>query len=714
MDIYGMCMLKKQFKYSGIATAFCLLYPSIASAHTEHSTETLTVIGHQAQIATPDFHTTIESTTPEAQTSATAGALLKNVTGVTVSGTGIANGSNILMRGYDQKGVKIIVDGIHQPLENTMNNLGGLFIESSLIKRVDVKHGSSSIRYGEGAMGGVVSFNTLDPQSILVGDNKLGAKLFSAVSTADRHFTYGGVIAGKHDIAEGLLAYSQRQRGAIRLADGNDMDNNEHIKNYFIKAYLYPTENQTFIFAGRHYDNEGEQRQVLHRMGGYGRYESNQMARSTQQKNYSITHHLAPESHRWLDLTTYLYYSQFKINQTYLTDNSSSGKVGLEEKRTQSTYGLKSENHFTFHLFNDLLSQSGFFGVEGYEQKMISDDNAKNFPLATMRYGATWVQSTISTPLLPLSLSGGARYHYYKNNPNDELDEFFNKKTTIQALKHATDYQGITENIALTFTPTNWLQLYSSYSTALRAPTLSEMFNDSFHFKAFMWKAHWVPNPHLKPERNSTWEYGTRLSFNNLLTSNDNLVLKAAYFDTTSKDYITYGPWHTKTIAGLINLQAFNIPKALIEGIDMSLRYTHPWLSVGLNYNRTKTLELTTFETISPVRPETLTAFVHIPVATTPFSLGWSAQFASKTANKGTHVGKAKHVKGKQTNRLQELIQQYPGYGIHDFSISYQSQKNKDIQAALVLSNAFNYEYYSAMGVPQEGRNIKMSMSYRW
>ncbi|MGC6563801.1 hemin receptor, partial [Escherichia coli] len=91
-------------------------------------------------------------------------------------------------------------------------------------------------------------------------------------------------------------------------------------------------------------------------------------------------------------------------------------------------------------------------------------------------------------------------------------------------------------------------------------------------------------------------------------------------------------------------------------------------------------------------------------------SLGWSGKFASATENRGTHKGRAPHVKGKTTNRMQELITQYPGYGIHDFSISYQSQHNKDIQAALVLANAFNREYFSAMGVPQESRNIKMSV----
>ncbi|MEQ4923591.1 TonB-dependent receptor domain-containing protein [Proteus hauseri] len=728
MDIYGMCMLKKQFKYTNIAAALCLLYTPIAFAQLENSgTETLTVIA--TTNTTPDFHSTIDTTTASAQTAATTGEMLKEVAGVTLSGTGVTNGANLLMRGYDQKGVRIIVDGIQQSTENTINNLGGLFIDPALIRRVDVKHGSSAVLHGEGAMGGVVSFQTLEPRSLLTEDKNLSAKLFTSVSSADRHFTYGGIIAGRYNIVEALIAYSQHQRGPIRLADGEIMDNHEYVKNYFAKAHLYPTESQTFILSARHYDNRGEQREVLHRMGGYGKNESNQVSRDTQQKNYALTHHYAPEANSWLDLTTHLYYSQFDINQTFLTDtslssyqlkNKNQGKIGSYEARTQTTYGLKLENHAKTHYFA-LINHSFILGSEVYRQKMLSNEQAKNFPLAQMDYAASWLQNTFSTPLLPLSLTAGIRYHYYQNNPHEELNTFFNKfeNSKLIATKHKASYQGTSENVKLTFTPTHWLQLYTSYSTAFRAPTLSEMFNDSLHFKMRLpllgtTSAHWVPNPNLKPEKNRTWEYGGQLAFSNLLTKQDKLSINAVYFDTESKDYITYGPWQDKSIGGVLNLQAFNIPKALIDGIDIGLRYTHPYFSMGLSYNRTKTLELTTNETISPVRPEILTTFVSIPVIKTPFSLGWSGQFASATANKGTHKGRAPHVKGKNTNRMQELIQQYPGYGIHDFSISYQSQENKDIQAALVLANAFNYEYFSAMGVPQEGRNIKMSVSYRW
>ncbi|HIE4214883.1 TPA: TonB-dependent receptor domain-containing protein [Proteus mirabilis] len=724
MDINGMSMLKRNFKYSTLATAICLLYTPIIHAQVEKpQTDTLTVIGQQDSEVT-DFQSLIDTRSAQAQTAPTVGKMLRYIPGITLSGSGVTNGANIMMRGYDQKGVKILVDGISQPLENTMNRLGGIFLEPSLISRINVKHGASSTLHGDGAMGGVVSFYTLDPHSILSSDQQLGAKIFSSISSADHHFSYGGIIAARHDIAEGLFAYSQRQRGPLLLANGEKMENHEHIKNFFAKAYLYPTENQTLLFSARHYSNAGKQREVLHRMKGHGNDTSNQMQRETLQKNYAITHYYTSDTNSWLDLTTYIYYSQFNINQTYLTDNKLTaadlrnkvqGKIGTLESRTQSTYGVKLEDHAKINWF-DTFAQSFIVGTELYQQKMVSNEPTKNFPLAKMNYIAGWVKSSFNTPILPLTLTTGVRYHYYKNIPGKELNTFFSRFTSklLQAKKHASSYQGISENITLTYTPTNWLQLYSTYSTSSRAPTLSEMFNDSFHFKLFVFDSHWVPNPDLQPEKNSMWEHGANFSFQHMLSQHDRLSLKLAYFDTKSIDYITYGPWNANSIFGKINLQAFNIPKALIEGADLSLHYFHPLITIGLSYNRTHTLELTTRETISPVRPEVLTAFIEFPIPKTTLSLGWSGKFASATENKGTHIGQAPHVKGKTTNRLQEEIVQYPGYGIHDFSISYQSQNNKDIQAALVLSNAFNKEFYSALGVPQEGRNIKMSVSYRW
>lgn len=744
MDINGMSMLKRNFKYSTLATAICLLYTPIIHAQLEKpQTDTLTVIGQQDSEVT-DFQSVVDTRSAQAQTASTKSQMLKNVPGITISGTGITNGSNVMMRGYDQRGVKIFVDGIHQPIDNTMNKLGGLFIEPSLISRVKVKHGGSSVEHGSGALGGVVSLSTFHPNELLNANKNLGAKLFSSFSSADKHFSYGGIIAGRYRLVEGLLAYSQRERGPIRLADNSVLNNQESVKNYFAKAYIYPTEEQTVIFSARRYNNAGEQREVLARMGGYGRRDSNNMYRATEQNDISLTYHLNSFNYSWLDLTTQLYYSQFKIAHKFLTDKRKEiypdmeSVLGNLEKRTQYTYGMKVENAFNLNYFQDRLTQAVTIGIDAEKQKMVSNNKAKNFPLSHMDSASGWVNNTFSTPLLPITLIAGLRYNYYQNVPDNSktLDYYkdLNEKGDMTSVdKYQKTYQNISKNIALRLTLTKWLQIYSSYSVAFRAPTLSEMYNDSVHFtipsplNKKSYDARWVPNSTLEPETNRTWEHGINLQKNALLFTNDQINIKASYYNTESIDHITYQQWyHSRKPIQLKNshialspikdprevalFQSVNLPKALIHGFDVRLLYSHPYIAMGLNYSQTKTLELSSLETISMIRPETLTAFINIPIIKTPFSVAWSGKFAGPTAKKGIH----KYPGSKEvTTRLKEDLQQYPGYGVHSFAVNYQSN-NKDIQASLVLDNAFNKVYYSTVGVPQEARNIKMSVSYRW
>lgn len=745
MDINGMSMLKRNFKYSTLATAICLLYTPIIHAQVEKpQTDTLTVIGQQDSEVT-DFQSVVDARSAQAQTASTTSQMLKNVPGITISGTGIANGSNVMMRGYNQKGVKIFVDGIHQPIDNTMNNLGGLFIEPSFISRIKVKHGGSSVEHGNGALGGVVSFSTLHPNELLNANKNLGAKLFSSFSSADKHFSYGGIIAGRYQLVEGLLAYSQRERGPIHLADNSILNNHERVKNYFAKAYIYPTEEQTLIFSARRYNNAGEQREVLARMGGYRKRDSNNMYRATEQNDISLTYHLNSYNYSWLDLTTQLYYSQFKIAHKFLTDTrkelypSMESVLGNLEKRIQYTYGMKVENAFNLNYFQDRLTQAVTIGIDAEKQKMVSNNKAKNFPLSHMDSASGWVNNTLSTPLFPITLIAGVRYNYYQNVPDNSktLDYYkdLNKKGDMtSADKYQKTYQNISKNIALRLTLTNWLQIYSSYSVAFRAPTLSEMYNDSVHFTVRSpfnkksYDARWIPNSTLEPETNRTWEHGINLQKNALFFTNDQLNIKASYYSTESIDHITYQQWYNsrplvqstnknipayspiKDIREVALFQSVNLPKALIHGFDVRLLYSHPYIAMGVNYNQTKTLELSSLETISMVRPETLTAFINVPIIKTPFSVAWSGKFAGPTDKKGTHKYPGSD---EVTTRLKENIQQYPGYGVHSFAINYQSN-NKDIQASLVLDNAFNKVYYSTVGVPQEARNIKVSMSYRW
>lgn len=60
-------------------------------------------------------------------------------------------------------------------------------------------------------------------------------------------------------------------------------------------------------------------------------------------------------------------------------------------------------------------------------------------------------------------------------------------------------------------------------------------------------------------------------------------------------------------------------------------------------------------------------------------------------------------------------MQQQSGYGVSDFYLSYQGEGSLNgFGSSVVLGNAFDKQYYSSQGIPQDGRNAKLLVSYQW
>lgn len=114
-------------------------------------------------------------------------------------------------------------------------------------------------------------------------------------------------------------------------------------------------------------------------------------------------------------------------------------------------------------------------------------------------------------------------------------------------------------------------------------------------------------------------------------------------------------------------------------------------------YNRTRGKDTDTGEYISSINPDTVTSTLNIPIAHSGFSVGWVGTFADRS----THISSS--------------YSKQPGYGVNDFYVSYQGQQAlKGMTTTLVLGNAFDKEYWSPQGIPQDGRNGKIFVSYQW
>lgn len=108
-------MSRPQFtslRLSLLALAVSATLPTFAFA-----TETMTVTATgnaRSSFEAPMMVSVIDTSAPENQTATSATDLLRHVPGITLDGTGRTNGQDVNMRGYDHRGVLVLVDGVRQ------------------------------------------------------------------------------------------------------------------------------------------------------------------------------------------------------------------------------------------------------------------------------------------------------------------------------------------------------------------------------------------------------------------------------------------------------------------------------------------------------------------------------------------------------------------------------------------------------------------------
>jgi len=648
-----------------LALAIVSALPGAAVAATDNMTVTATGNARSAFEA-PMMVSVIDATAPENQTASSAADLLRHVPGLTLDGTGRTNGQDVNLRGYDRRGVLVLVDGVRQGTDT--GHLNSTFLDPALIKRIEIVRGPSALLYGSGAMGGVIAYDTADAKDLLQAGQTSGYRVFGTAATGDHSLGMGASAFGRTDTLDGLVAWSSRDRGDIRQGGGGTAPNDESINNMLAKGSWQMDRAQSLSGSLRYYNNAAQEPKNPQTLDADD--SSNPMTdRSTIQRDVQLGYHIAPEGNDWLNADARLYWSEARINAQNID--------GTGEFRQQTTKGGKVENRT--RLFADsFASHLLTWGGEYYRQEQEPSGATTGFPDASIDFSSGWIQDEITLRDLPITLLGGTRYDNYSGSSDGYED---------------VDADKWSSRAGITLSPADWLMLFGSYAQAFRAPTMGEMYNDAKHFSiGRFYTNYWVPNPNLRPETNETQEYGFGLRFDDLWLSDDALEFKASYFDTHAKDYIS-----TAVDFAAATTMSYNVPNAKIWGWDVMAKYSASLFNLDVAYNRTRGKDTDTGEYISSISPDTVSSKLDVPLAQSGFSVGWIGTFADRS----THVSSS--------------YSHQPGYAVNDFYVSYQGQQAlKGVTTTLVLGNAFDKEYWSPQGIPQDGRNGKIFVSYQW
>ena len=149
----------------------------------------------------------IEETVPQTFTDT-----LLDIPNVDVESSSSVMFSRIRIRGSEPNQITYLVDGLRQDDTTAAGNqFIGIFIDSELLKQVEVKRGGGSSLYGNGGIGGTLSVTTKSPADFLAGtDKNYGVKVKTGYASDTKEWQKSAYVFGRHDIWDVIVGVNRR------------------------------------------------------------------------------------------------------------------------------------------------------------------------------------------------------------------------------------------------------------------------------------------------------------------------------------------------------------------------------------------------------------------------------------------------------------------------------------------------------------------------
>lgn len=447
------------------------------------------------------------------------------------------------IRGIDGNRVLIQVDDIRLPSSFQFGdavtvgqgfNLGRDFFDTEILRTAEILRGPASTLYGSDALGGAVSYFTLDPTELIDAVGRDSAATGSTnFDSRNSGVTSTLVQVNRFDNIDTLLAYSRRDASeAENIGDDQDSDRNSLLG----KLVYNLTETSSVDFTVEHFDNDVDtttseenlplisgittrfeeevdtNRTRLSLAYKYDNVDSNSFLDFAQARLYFQDSRTQEENERVFlpfDFRTFrpstipaLRVSEnLFVDQVFGADAQFRSDFDWGASAHRLTYGVDVSN--TFNARPRDRTQIDL-ATGATTQTAIPDDfPTRDYPNSdTFRVGV-YLQNEIT--LGNFNIIPGLRYDYY--DLNISVDEDFERNGAT-----ATDFSdsSFSPNLALVYAPTPELSFYGRYSRGFRAPQYDEI-NSGFTNQIFGYRTE--PNPDLDAETSNSFEVGMRGNF---------------------------------------------------------------------------------------------------------------------------------------------------------------------------------------------------------
>ncbi|MDZ4305053.1 MAG: TonB-dependent receptor, partial [Pseudomonas sp.] len=534
--------------------------------------------------------------------------LVRYEPGVSVGGAGTRSGnSGYNIRGIDGDRILTQVDGVEVP-DNFFNGPYAKtrrnYVDPEIVKRVEIIRGPASALYGSSAIGGAVSYFTLDPDDIIKPGQDVGARLKTGYSSADESWLTSGTVAGRVQDFDGLLHLSQRNGHEMESYDGNNATglartgaNPEDVRTTNVLAKLgwnYGEDNR----LGLTYEKYKDDRDINQKSAvggiflegqGMNMYRDRRGNDTITRERFGLENKFSLDSPFADHIKTSLNYQIAKTDQA----TSEIYQVGRRVLRTRDT--LYEEKQWVFDAQLDKAFVIGdtdhllTYGTTIKQQKVTgsregaatclavgagctaigapsptpadSVKKASDFPDPTINSYALFAQDQISWndwTFLP-----SVRYDYIQLKPK-LTEEFLN--TTDPDRKYPHDdsnktWHRFSPKLGVTYALTEQYTWFGQYAEGFRTPSAKALYG---RFENLGEGYVVEPNSNLKPETSKSYETGIRGNFD--AGNFDVAVFYNKYRDFIDEDNAVLDP------AGSTVFQPGNIKRATIKGMEVKGR----------------------------------------------------------------------------------------------------------------------------------------------
>ncbi len=708
-----------------LASAFSLM----ANVNYAHAVEpkpatskldTITVVATKTKRSikeVPQQVSVISTDEPGISTSSKISEVLRNVPGLNFNGGPVRSGETPTMRGFDSTSLIITQDGRRLNFESQHD--GRLFIDPSLIKKIEVVKGPASALHGSGGLGGVIAFETKDAADFLTPGENEGAQIRAGYQSVNEEGSYTLTGYKRSNIYDAVASITHRKSEDIELSDGRTQRSNDNIISGLGK-FSYDIDTDSTVEVGINSYNGNSKENTNPQAGPSQTSGRNLVKKDIAQQEASLKYTFDPES-ELVDMRSHIYFVDTDVEELVRERSSTTSPLNVPGDvldRRMQTLGFNLENTSNVDVGtkeNALTYGLDFFRNE--QEGSDSDSTANSGLTGTARPGVPNAESMVFGAFLQDELKfdlGAAREFYI--TPAIRFDHYKNEAASSAFPDSEED--AISPKIGATYKHNENFSVFSNYGQAFRAPNLTELYSQGVHFRVAGLANTFTVNPYLKPEKATTFEYGTNFNFTDILEEKDVVNLKLSKYETKSDDYIE------QVVAGSNIGNPFicpfpfvaggcsagttsftNVPKADIWGYEADFTYENELLIGRLGASYTQAKNARTGTRLTTKQPFIVTSDLGFKIPQLDLIVGHFGKYADDN-KKGYY----------DASDPQNIINyRRPGFATHGIYASYAPEKLENLTVDMGVDNIFNKKFREPLAeIYSPSTNYKVDVTWKF